>query len=344
MRTKLLLTTLSITAMMSIAHAQDYNPFKSIGKKAKVLTAYGGRFNEFFDYDSIQRIGSVMFNIRTKKIVKLLNVDATFKKASDNSSSSRWYSIDPMAEKYYSISPYVFALNNPILFNDPEGKDVDPSHLKGKENFNAFKNILSTKAGMALIGQFMHKGGYVEITVGGKTTKFTFDKEGTRAKDNLVLSSQPNSVMAPEGKGNGGVPILGQTNEYERDNSKEYKELGNDKNYDIRKGITYVVSIDQDRNEEESGSTLAHELSVHVQSNIERTNEIESKVMDGTLKPGTKAYNDQLRNIQNSAGADHDKLHQNGNANYQNISAQLDKLKNTNQYSELYQKDVNQKN
>lgn len=35
-----------------------------------------------------------------------------------------WTSVDPMAEKYYHISPYVFCLNNPIRMVDRDGKDT----------------------------------------------------------------------------------------------------------------------------------------------------------------------------------------------------------------------------
>jgi hypothetical protein len=37
---------------------------------------------------------------------------------------TRFTTMDPLAEKYYSVSPYVYALNNPILYVDPDGKDV----------------------------------------------------------------------------------------------------------------------------------------------------------------------------------------------------------------------------
>jgi len=36
----------------------------------------------------------------------------------------RWLTIDPMAEKYYSISPYIYVANNPINIIDPDGKKL----------------------------------------------------------------------------------------------------------------------------------------------------------------------------------------------------------------------------
>lgn len=36
----------------------------------------------------------------------------------------RFTTMDPMAEKYYSVSPYAYCLNNPILNIDPNGEDV----------------------------------------------------------------------------------------------------------------------------------------------------------------------------------------------------------------------------
>ncbi len=33
----------------------------------------------------------------------------------------RWFGVDKLAENYYSVSPYVFTMNNPVFFVDPNG-------------------------------------------------------------------------------------------------------------------------------------------------------------------------------------------------------------------------------
>ena len=39
--------------------------------------------------------------------------------------TNRWMQVDPLAEKYYSNSPYHFSGNNPILFIDSDGMSYD---------------------------------------------------------------------------------------------------------------------------------------------------------------------------------------------------------------------------
>ena len=34
-----------------------------------------------------------------------------------------WTSLDPLAEKYYNVSPYAYCHNNPIRYIDPDGKN-----------------------------------------------------------------------------------------------------------------------------------------------------------------------------------------------------------------------------
>ena len=39
-----------------------------------------------------------------------------------SSASGRWFAVDPLAEKYYGISPYASCNNNPVNFVDPDGE------------------------------------------------------------------------------------------------------------------------------------------------------------------------------------------------------------------------------
>ncbi len=55
----------------------------------------------------------------------------------------RWTTPDPLAEKYYSISPYVYCAANPVNLVDPEGEDVKP---KGDEELSMIRNTLPPEA------------------------------------------------------------------------------------------------------------------------------------------------------------------------------------------------------
>ncbi len=45
----------------------------------------------------------------------------------------RFTTPDPLAEKYYSISPYAYCANNPVRFIDPDGREIDLSHMSEEE-------------------------------------------------------------------------------------------------------------------------------------------------------------------------------------------------------------------
>ncbi|HOJ25418.1 MAG TPA: RHS repeat-associated core domain-containing protein, partial [Bacteroidales bacterium] len=36
---------------------------------------------------------------------------------------SVWLSVDPLSDKYPSLSPYLYCFNNPVIMKDPNGND-----------------------------------------------------------------------------------------------------------------------------------------------------------------------------------------------------------------------------
>ncbi len=66
-----------------------------------------------------------------------------------NSSLSIWLSVDPMADKYPSMSPYNYCANNPVKLVDPNGEEIDgPDDLpknvfqRGWDAFKRFDDYL----------------------------------------------------------------------------------------------------------------------------------------------------------------------------------------------------------
>jgi RHS repeat-associated protein len=55
----------------------------------------------------------------------------------------RWLSLDPLAIKYYSLSPYAYCANNPLKYIDPDGRKIrNVTYKNGQISYNktAIKN------------------------------------------------------------------------------------------------------------------------------------------------------------------------------------------------------------
>jgi hypothetical protein len=114
-----------ITNWLFINSISAQNPFKEFGVDVGIITLSKGKYPEFIPNDTIHRIGTVVIDTRTGKIIELINTDSI--EVSYNyrpDVASRWISPDPLAEEYWEWSPYHYTYNNPIRFVDPDGRVI----------------------------------------------------------------------------------------------------------------------------------------------------------------------------------------------------------------------------
>jgi len=94
---------------------------------------------DFVDETGTFHVDNIEYEYNGKEFVEMHGLD-------EYDSEARWYypaimrttTMDPLAEKYYDISPYAWCANNPVKFVDPDGRDVLIWYRNGNGGMNSF--------------------------------------------------------------------------------------------------------------------------------------------------------------------------------------------------------------
>ena len=141
----------------SNAYAVDYHITDHLGSVRAIVNASGTvvEQNDYYPFGKRHPNGLTQLAANRWRFSGKEEQDAAFGIAYSDfgarlyDRSAAWTAIDPMAEKYYSVSPYVYCNNNPVKFVDSEGRKIRYS-----------KNVSRTfKERFAKTVQFMNEHG-----------------------------------------------------------------------------------------------------------------------------------------------------------------------------------------
>ena len=100
----------------------------------------------------------------------------------------RWHTMDPMCEKYYSVSPYTYCVNNPMKYIDPDGRAPgDPFRTiqAAAKDWGFYYNGASVLRGKEFASTIYR------TTIGGKMV-YTYSDANIGETDKAMRSQAPN--------------------------------------------------------------------------------------------------------------------------------------------------------
>jgi hypothetical protein len=235
--------------------------------------------------------------------------------------------VDPLAEKYSEISPYVYTLNNPLKYIDPNGNDVVPA-IKGEKHAEALKRFLTTKEGYNFIAQYARSG--------QKILGYEFKSDGEFVDRNLWISSESINVR----KGKAITYLSNAVGGRKRLRNILYPENdlpANGENYKFEHCI--FLELNDKYSVEDFTYTLSHEAFVHIDNDANALKEIFGKLDAGEYTDNLSGFMKDLRAVDQDAKKEHDNLAKDLVTRLKNIVNELNKNGNTMYYIELYNRD-----
>ncbi|MBQ6156157.1 MAG: RHS repeat-associated core domain-containing protein [Bacteroidales bacterium] len=184
-----------------------------------------------------------------------------------SSDLSIWLSVDPMASKYPSLSPYVYCANNPVKLVDPNGEKIWIHDEEGGSAANAYYQELVKWASSENINLSLGNDGYLNASFDGEYSDLSDE-----AQNFLHAVYNPNIT----------VDIMATTDDY---GDNDYAFFCG-----TYKGVVYGYS---------KGEEVAHSYQVVNPNDLRQFDEYHQQPGQTSLHELMESYNAALMSISN---------------------------------------------
>ncbi len=195
-----------------------FDDFKVTQTKSQVVSMndyypFGGEFNSYQRENSVQN--RYKFNEGSELVDDLgLQIYWTDLREYDPWGRLGWWQIDPMAEMFPELSPYNYAFNNPVRYNDPYGDC--PTCPQGEEADKVYARGAIVENNR---GAWIYLGGGQWLTLDKTKNGYVYNADDMKKRDQIMSGDSPikTYVLASEAQG-----IMQPLNS--RDGVREYEK------------------------------------------------------------------------------------------------------------------------